>query len=174
MRLSIVIATIAGRETELERTVRVYEERTPVEIEWVIEHDHPNVGAGWNAGAARATGEILHLSNDDIEPETAGWLAAAESVLGCSGVPVGLIREDVAGTFGRDFCRIPTCLRAWWLPVPEILYFSDNAFTDRMVATRHPVIVAEGFDFYHRRSMVGRDETPERVARDRDTYLRHV
>ena len=174
--VSIVIPTIVGRGTELTRTVAAYSRLTPtdVDVEFIIEHGHDNCGAAWNAGAARATGDILHMGADDLEPESPAWLPVALFVLNRGAVPLGWVREDEAGTFGRDFPRVPICRREWWRDVPEVHYFSDNAFGELMATAGHPAIVTEGFDFYHRRSMVGRDESPERVGRDRDAYLHQL
>ena len=169
MGLSIVIPTIPGREVELARTMEVYGELTAAPIEWVIEYDHSTCGAGWNAGALRATGDFLHLGADDLEPVTAEWWPAALQTLNAGCVPVGWVSEGDF-CFGRDFARVPTCLRRWWVPVPDLHYYSDNAFTDNMAAAGHSVRVAEGYDFIHRKSMVGRDE--ERMGREGETYAR--
>jgi hypothetical protein len=169
MKLSVVLPTIPGRESQLARTIDAYERLTPVEIEWIIERGHPNCGAAWNAGALKATGEILHMSADDGEPETDAWFPAALTVIEQGGVPLGWVREDTS-TFGRDFCRVVICRREWWQPVIERQYFSDNHFDDLMRAAGHTPTIAPGFDFYHRRSLIGRDDGPERVERDRIAY----
>ena len=168
--LSIVMPTIPGRESELARTIEVYERLTPVDIEWIIERGQDNCGAAWNAGARKATGDILHMGADDIEPESEGWWFAAAPVLLAGRVPLGYVREGHACLFGRDFCRVVICRREWWRDVPELHYFSDNAWTDLMIADGHLPTVAEGFDFYHRKSMVGRDDGPERMERERKAY----
>ena len=171
MTLTIVMPTMSGRENELERTVAAYERLTPCPIEWVIERSGNTVAAAWNAGTAKATGTVLHCGNDDEEPETDLWLPAALAVLERDGIPVGWVREDVAGAFGRDFPRMPICMRAWWQPLdPRLHYWSDNQFGDLQAQAGRPVMVADGYDFYHRKSMVGRDESPERLARDRAVY----
>lgn len=174
MKLSIVMPTIAGREDELERTIAVYQRYTSVEIEWVIETGHDTCGAAWNAGVPKTTGEILHMGADDIEPESAGWFTAALECLERGFVPLGWVREDRGDgdyVFGRDFARVVICRREWWVDVPpELHYYSDNFFDDAMRAASHLPVPVVGFDFYHRRSMVGRDESPERVARDREAY----
>jgi hypothetical protein len=166
LRLSIVIPTVPGREDELARTIAVYERLTAEPIEWIIERGHDNCGAAWNAGAMKATGYLLHMGADDLEPETAAWLSWAVATVKANGVPVGWVREG-QGKFGRDFCRVPFCRREWWQPVPEVHYWSDNAFTELMCMAGHFPTVADGFNFYHRRSMVGRDESSERLRRDR-------
>jgi hypothetical protein len=170
MKLSIVMPTLPGREVELASSIDAYERLTPVEIEWIIERGHPNCGAAWNAGALKATGEILHMSADDGEPETNAWFPAAMHALDRGFIPLGWVREDEAGTFGRDFARVVICRREWWQPVVETTYWSDNHFDDLMRAAGHPPVPVVGFDFYHRRSMIGRDDSPERVERDREAY----
>jgi hypothetical protein len=161
--------TIEGREDELARTIEVYERLTPVPIEWIIERGHDNCGAAWNSGAQKATGEILHMGADDGEPESEAWFPAALSVIEQGNVPLGWVREDEIGTFGRDFARVVICRREWWEPVIEQTYYSDNHFDDLMRAAGHTPMIAEGFDFYHRRSMVGRDES--RLDAEREAYL---
>ena len=170
MILSVVVPTIPGRESELARSIAAYERLTPVGIEWIIERGHSTCAAGWNAGAVKASGEILHMSADDIEPETDEWFWAAIEALREGSVPVGWVREQNT-VFGRDFCRLVICRREWWRDVPELHYYSDNAFTDLMIATGHEPVIAPGFDFYHRKSMVGRDDSPERTEREREAYL---
>lgn len=160
MKLSIVMPTIPGRLSDLERTRRVYEELTPVPIQWVVETGHGTCGEAWNAGVRRCTGDVVHMGADDVEPESDRWLPAALETFELSGVPLGLVREPSgAGTFGRDFARVVICPRAWWRDVPPIHYYSDNAFDDLMRRDGHTPRIAEGFDFYHRKSMVGRDES---------------
>ena len=173
MLLSVIMPTIDGRPLELGRTMDAYERLTPVPIEWHVLHNYPNCGVAWNVGAAIATGDILHMGADDIEPVSDAWFPAALAAIERGMVPLGWVNEPSgAGTFGRDFPRVVICRREWWRDVPEIHYWSDNAFGDLMVASGHPAVVAEGFDFLHRRSMVGRDESPERLERDRSAYLR--
>ena len=169
MKLTIVCPSIRGREVELSRTIDAYERRTPVEIEWIIERGHSTCGAAWNAGAPKATGEILHMAADDIEPESDAWFPAALAAIEADNVPLGWVREDTH-TFGRDFARVVICRREWWRDVVELQYWSDNHFDDLMRADGHLPTVAEGFDFYHRRSLIGRDDSPERVERDRLAY----
>ena len=171
MKLSIVMPTLPGREVELERSMGAYTRLTPVEIEWIIERGHPNCGAAWNVGVPKATGEILHMGADDIEPETDAWFPAAMHALDRGFIPLGWVREDgPAGTFGRDFARVVICRRDWWQPVVETLYYSDNHFDDLMRGAGHPPVPVAGFDFYHRRSMIGRDDSPGRVDHDRELY----
>lgn len=172
MRVSIVIPTMPGREDELDRTIAAYKSRTSIEIEWLIEHDHPTCAAGWNAGAARATGEILHMGADDLEPTSDLWLPAAVAAIERGCIPLGWVTEDEIGRFGRDFARVPACQRDWWRDVPpELHYYSDNWFGDQMARDGHTATAVDGFVFYHRRSMVGRNEA-EWVSRDHAAYQR--
>ena len=170
MSLSIVMPTIQGREDELERTIAAYERLTPREIEWIVERDHPTVASAWNAGAAKATGAVLHLGNDDLEPESDEWFPAALAALAMGSVPVGWVREHGL-VFGRDFPRVPVCMRSWWEPLdPRLHYWADNQFGDVQAKQGHFTIVMDDFDFLHRKSMIGRDESAERLARDHAVY----
>jgi hypothetical protein len=110
------------------------------------------------------------MGADDIEPETDAWYPAALRTLAQGNVPLGWVREDQVGTFGRDMCRMVICRREWWQNVPELHYYSDNSFDDLMRAAGHIPTITEGFDFYHRKSMIGRVETPERMARERESW----
>lgn len=167
--ISIIVPTIAGRETELERCVAAYSALTPVEHEIIAIRDLPTCAHAWNDGAALANGDHLHMTADDLEPTSAEWAQAALDVVARGNVPVGWVIEEQS-TFGRDFARIPFCQRDWWRDVPLVHYYSDNAFTDLMAAEGHAVEVAPGYDFLHGRSPVGRDESPERLARDEAAY----
>src|ERR1035441_473431 len=134
MLLSVIMPTIDGRPLELGRTMDAYERLTPVPIEWHVLHNYPNCGVAWNVGAAIATGDILHMGADDIEPVSDAWFPAALAAIERGMVPLGWVNEPSgAGTFGRDFPRVVICRREWWRDVPEIHYWSDNAFGDLMV-----------------------------------------
>jgi hypothetical protein len=163
-----VLPTIDGRQHELVRTVSMYERLTATDIEWIVETNHPNCGLAWNAGAKRATGTYLHITADDLEPETDQWLGAAIETTKQNRVPMGYVREG-SQRFGRDFCRVIFCRREWWRDVFEAHYYTDNHFTDLMRRRGHWPIITEGFDFRHRKSMVGRNE--ERMRQDHLAYL---
>jgi len=173
--LSIVMPTIKGREDYLKRAMLVYEQRTDAEIEWLIVHDRPTCGQAWNEGAAQATGTFLHLSADDLEPWTFHWLSVAIHATQRGGVPLGTVREG-AELFGNDFCRVPFCRREWWQDIPaDLHYYTDNAFTDLMVRDGHEPVTAPGYDFLHRKAMVGRGagmSESDRMERDSAVYRR--
>lgn len=78
MKVSIVIPTIQGREDLFAQTKDGYAASKPatVEFEYITPKDFPTIGEAWNAGAAKATGEFLHLTADDVIPHE-GWIDAA-------------------------------------------------------------------------------------------------
>ena len=176
MILSIVIPTIAGREATLERTLTAYQDRCRpgCEFETIVIRDRPTCGDAWNAGAELAQGEYLHFGADDLEPADPTWWAGAIAVCLAGALPVGWVTEHDQ-RFGLDFARVPFLRRDWWPlagPMPEQLhYFTDTLITDRLARHGIRTCQAPGFDFFHHRSMVGRDETPERLDRDHDLYL---
>lgn len=167
--ISIVIPTISGRADELARTVDAYRRLTPVSHELIVLHDLPTCAHAWNEGARLAQGGYLHMGADDLEPASDAWAAAAITVCEQGGIPIGWVAEPEQ-VFGRDFARVPFCKTGWWQDVPLVHYYSDNAFTDLMARAGHPTRVVDGYDFLHRRSLVGRDDSPERVARDERDY----
>jgi Glycosyl transferase family 2 len=73
--VSIIVPTKKGREAILARTLAAYAATTPEDAQLVMPEEYATVGEAWNAGAARAQGEILVFSTDDCVPEP-GWLDA--------------------------------------------------------------------------------------------------
>jgi hypothetical protein len=69
-KISVVIPTVEGRERYLKRCIDGYENRhnTEHEIEIIVEKGHDHGGTAWQLGSERATGDYLHLTNDDIVP----------------------------------------------------------------------------------------------------------
>jgi hypothetical protein len=175
MKLSIEMPTVDGREDELQKSLAAYQNRTPLEIEWIIEENHPTCGAAWNAGAAKATGDVLHMAADDIEP-TDGWWEAAWSALSIDRIPLGWIYEHDS-KFGRDFPRIVICMTEWWQDIdPRMHYWTDNLFGDLMREAGHHYLIVPGFDFLHRRSLVKRGAgmtEAQRMRFDHDLYRDH-
>lgn len=69
-KVSVIIPTVEGRERYLKRCIEGYETRhnTEHEIEIIVEKGHDHGGKAWQLGSEKATGDYLHLTNDDIVP----------------------------------------------------------------------------------------------------------
>lgn len=87
MKVSVVIPTTKYRKDYLERCVAGYKRRTPDEVEIIVEEDAISCGAGWQAGAEKATGDYIHLTCDDIVPDY-GWLTPCVEAVRDNYVPV--------------------------------------------------------------------------------------
>lgn len=190
--ISIVVPTIRGREEHLERCLAAYEANTSEKFELIIEHDHPACGPGWNAGAERATGDIIHFTADDLEPHE-GWDVAALEALARGALPAprlvnqhGLL--DSCGLHGvemEDWAPVPMSVvpfmtRDQWQaigPVLPIHYFTDNWISWRAARAGWPTVVRRGFAFTHWWAEVGRGAGmtyQERMRSDQAAYLAAV
>lgn len=87
MKVSVVIPTVDGREEYLDRCIRGYEERTDAEVELLIVRNRWSGGEAWQIGSQEATGDYLHLTNDDIIPGE-GWLGDCVEAVRRGMVPV--------------------------------------------------------------------------------------
>lgn len=96
MKISIVIPTIDGREDHYARCLDAYQSRTSNAYEIIVERNWPSCGLAWQAGAARATGDFIHLTCDDIEPLN-GWDTAATEALRKHVIPCPLVRDGRTG-----------------------------------------------------------------------------
>ena len=169
--ISIVIPTIRGREEHFERCVAAYESRTVETYEIIVERDHPAVGPAWNAGAARATGGLLHLTADDLEPHD-GWDQAAINTVQQGFLPAprvvnqngqldscglhGVEMEDGAVVPMSVVPFLPTSLWAEIGPCLPIHYFTDNWISWRAARAGWSTRVRRGYGFTHHWAQVGR------------------
>lgn len=191
--ISVIIPTIAGRESLLEETCEAFRETTG-SVEFVVVRNQPTCGEGWNVGMEQASGEYVLLGGDDIKPH-AGWAETAIDAAGVGVYPSPLIFEPdgsilCAGTLGHGLyvdgkdgmpvynSPIPFFRREIWDligPVPPIHYFADDylAYKARFVAGLS-VEVRRGYWFTHMNGTVGRQENVQRGEFYRQTYARAV
>lgn len=187
--ISIIIPTITGREIHFERCITAYQQRTANDFEILVERDHPAVGPAWNAGAARATGEFLHLTADDLEPAE-GWDVAAIDAVDHGYLPAPRVtnqhgRLDSCGLHGVELengARVPMSVIPFLTralfdeigPVLPIHYFTDNWISWRAARAGWSTRVCRGFAFTHHWAEVGRGAGmtyEERMAHDQAVYL---
>lgn len=190
--ISVICPTIKGREDWAERCQTAYQEHTTETHEFILIHDRPTCGIGWNDGLDIAKGDYLHLTADDVEP-TEGWdlvgiewlhrkilpapriLHTDGSLQSCgntadeqpTGTPTELTRIPF---FGRELVPI-VC------PIIETHYYTDSWVSYRARRYGWSTLVVRDFLFYHHFAGVGRldDRLDDDYAtfvrlRDRDVY----
>lgn len=188
--ISVIIPTVPGRELVFERVLKAYERSSmPIGLEIIVERDHPTVGCAWQAGAAKATGDYIHMGNDDCEPWPFWWVPAVEA---CQAgyVPSPMVRNaegypqslptwgEVADDWTPVECMtIPFMSREQWEKIQPLLlshYYSDNFITDRAAAGGWPCVLRLGYAFTHywasARRGAGMSTQGERDAYDKELY----
>jgi len=172
--ISVVIPTITGRENSLARTIAAYNFTTNAKIEWLIYKDRPTCGIAWNEGIAEATGDYIHLSADDLEPQP-GWYEAAWSKINHGFLPAPRIlkpdgtlescgwddQERPDGT-PEEFSRIPFAPKEWFWemgPMLETHYMGDYYFGALGRRIGILTVIARDYLFIHHHEMTGRLNT---------------
>lgn len=193
MLISVVIPTVEGRQLYLDNAVRAYMAHTRTRIELIIEADHAAVGLAWQAGAEKATGDYIHLSNDDCEPHD-GWdwpaIQACEEgfvpgpqVYAPDGSPQappvwGEVSPDWSPLKDDQAVTIPFLSRKQWDVVQPLLtvhYYSDNWIADRARAAGYRAVLRTGYAFTHHWAAPHRGAgmtEPERMFYDKLLYER--
>jgi hypothetical protein len=170
--ISVVIPTIVGREEHYARCVAAYERTVPAaDLQLITMRDFPTCGEAWNAGAARATGDYIHFTADDLEPHDGWWQPAVEAVSQGSLPAPRIVNAagelDYCGIHGRELVDwkmvgmsvIPFMTRAQWAaigPVLPIHYWSDNYISWRGMRAGYPTVVRRGYQFTHHWAEAGR------------------
>lgn len=90
MKVSVVIPHVKGREEYLARCLDGYRDRTEAEVQTIVVSDRLSGGIAWQEGSEMATGDYLHLTNDDIVPGE-GWLGECVASVEAGQVPVVLV-----------------------------------------------------------------------------------
>jgi hypothetical protein len=177
--ISVVVPTIAGRETYLEACLEAYRGLTATRPEIIVVRDKATCGMAWVEGAAKARGDYIHFSADDLVPH-AGWDVAAIEVCDRGFLPAPRIlntdgslqscggeeaweREKPTGA-RAGFSRIPFLSRSQWERVEVLVrpvlgalhYFSDNAISHAARKAGFDVGVHRHYSFVHHLADVGR------------------
>jgi hypothetical protein len=190
MELTVIIPTVAGREQHLERCLRSYDRTLgSVSFETIVIHDKPTCSVAWNEGIEQARGNVIHLSADDLEAHD-GWYDAALATLARERLPEARIlnADGSLHSCGWDaterpdgeitpFTRIPTFPRSLIeivYPVFQGHYFSDEWVSHQARKVGWETVICRGYLFTHHWAQEGRNDTRERVARDRAAYERAI
>lgn len=188
MNVSIVIATVAGREKELEQNVAaLHDSEGENEFEIIVVRDHSTIGQAANTGAAAASGDYIALIADDMIPHP-GWFEAAKlaadlgyypapridnpdgSVLATGSMGGGWILTDCADWAPVCSSQLPFMNREVWAdigPSLEIGYYMDDYLSARARAAGLIVAYREGYRFTHIEGTAGHAELASRWMIDR-------
>lgn len=188
--ISVIVPTVAGREDHLERCVTAYASQAPgnYRLDLVVEHGHPTCGVAWQAGLAKAHGDYVHLSCDDIEPRP-GWHAPAIEAVKAGFLPAPQVCNPSGepqswpepGKLGEDWAPVPMtslpfCTAGQMDQIAPLMrshYFSDDWFSWRAMRAGWPCRLRSGYAFTHHWATVKRGAgmtQDERMAHDRGLY----
>lgn len=192
MNVAIIVPTVKGRETDLERCVEAYHDTAP-SAKVYIEHDRPSCGDAWIRGAERAAQDgfdYLHLTADDLEPHP-GWLEPAVEAVDAGFIPAPLVYHpdgglESAGLQGFGCYRgayadwspiegttVPFLTREMWEKVgmeATLHYCTDLLVSYRGRKHGWETVVRTGMVFTHYTAQPGRNEG--RAGWDTREYLR--
>lgn len=188
MSVSIVIATVGGREKELEANVAaLHASAGEDEFEIIVVRDHSSIGEAANIGVAAASGDYLALIADDMVPHP-GWVEAAKlaadlgyypapridnpdgSVLATGSMGGGWIMTDCADWSPVCSSQLPFMKREAWAdigPSLEISYYMDDYLSARARAAGLIVAYRNGYRFTHIEGTAGHAEIVSRSMTDR-------
>lgn len=179
--ISVVIPTIAGREHWLERCLTAYENNTFHDWEPIVIRDKPACGIAWNEGIAKARGDYIHLSADDLEPLACWDKPAVESadrgelpaarILNTDGSLQSCGTDDQEHDEGEEafVARIPFATREQFDligPMMENHYMGDYWFSHRGRQVGLRSVVRRRYTFYHHYAQEGRIDTLSADVRD--------
>jgi len=169
----VIIPTVDGREEHLHRCTEAYYGN-----DILVLRGFSTCGEAWNVGADHATKcghKYVHMTADDLVPHK-GWVDAAVETLeqNCGYLPGALIyRPDgTLESFGNQMAEdwsvvegasVPFCKTENWVPIPNIHYWSDNAFD---YAQKHVhdyrFLLRHNYAFTHYTASAGRKTMDDR------------
>jgi hypothetical protein len=194
VRIGIVIPSIPGRESSLDRCLDSYGKTTGADCYFQVYHDSPCSGTGWRLGAELlekkyGAMDFLHLTNDDCEAEHSRWWedAALACEDGCIPAPVVLNSDGSLQSAGGDlnasehllktigeqgeevgFTTIPFLSWEQWKAIGmlDIHYSSDVWVSYRGRQLDYPTVIARGYRIIHHLHQVGRGAGMPQNQRD--------
>jgi hypothetical protein len=190
---AIIVPTIEGRETDLQRCLAAYSQTAP-EATVYVERGHSSCGEAWLAGTRRAERDgfdYLHLTADDLEPHP-GWLEAAIESVDRGEIPAPLVYHpdgslESAGLAGFgcylgdhhegaliEGTTVPFLTREMWDVIGMIRVHYCTDLWVSAIGRRHgwETVIRTGMRFTHYTAMPGRNYG--RVPDDTREYLRLI
>ena len=187
--ISVIIPTVSGREDHLARCVNAYTTLGDgnYELDLIIEHDHATCGLAWQTGWEKATGDYIHLTDDDIEPRL-GWHTPAIEAVKLGYLPAPLVFDPtgvprswpIVGQVGEDWTSVhmtslPFASRAQMekiVPLFTAHYYTDDFFSIRGIRAGWTCALRTGYTFTHWYAQVKRGAGMSESARmDHDKRL---
>lgn len=163
--ISVIVPTVDGREVHLDDCLYAYEQTTP-DLDLIVIANKPACGQAWIEGAAKAKGDFLHFTADDLVPH-AGWWEAAVSCVERGYMPAAWVLDPV----NRLGCQVqvedtmyenvlvPFLTRAqyeeggWLLPIH---YGTDDWITYKAIRAGIHVELCPEYRFTHNVAEAGR------------------
>lgn len=182
--LTVVIPTIPGREESLRTATQAILDSGPDAVQVVVVRDSPSCGWGWREGAARAEGDYIALSCDDVD-WLPGWWEAAVETCDLGRLPAPLVVNPDGSTWatepdGAEVSRsvAPFLSRAQLAKVGPLIpthYFCDDWVSWRARLHGIPTVMTYGYSCVSRDEQHGKtaESVAEAMARDRTLYERY-
>lgn len=141
MSVLIVIPTVSGRNNIFNKCVDAYKE-TCYEADFWYTFNRKTCAEAWNEGAnvAKTWGyDYIHMTADDLIPHNGWYECALDTIQAGLYLPGALIyRPDGSvESFGNQIQEewtkleggsVPFCKTEDWVNIPNIHYWSDNAY----------------------------------------------
>lgn len=183
MRLSVVIPTMTGREESLARCLAAYKATSPELTEYVIVKDAAAWPTACNRGYHLASGDIVQLSADDLEPLPGWWEETLDWLDNHDELPAPVVLNHSAdGPWDNaidgpdkavpEFTRIPIMRRDQWERIgdwPEVNYVADVWVSKRGRTLGIETRMIHSYRFVHHWEQTGRKDGPDEMARARAT-----
>lgn len=165
-KISVIIPTVEGREDHLLRCTTAYGAHAlgSYDLELIVVHDRPSVGAGWQDGLEKVTGDFIHLTADDIEP-CHGWHAPAIEAVEKGFLPAPQVYDPngfpqshpLPGRVAPDWTEVhmtslPFCSTGQMghiAPLFTAHYFTDDFFSWRGMNAGYGRRLRTGYAFVH-------------------------
>lgn len=116
--ISIIIPTITGRESWVDKCLSEYKLTAP-DAEYIVIKDEPSCGHAWQKGYAQSTRPFIHFTADDITPAESNWMKGALDMLRSGIVPgANVVDGRVTDSIVKLLCDSPLGELGRW---PNIL-----------------------------------------------------
>lgn len=177
--ISVVVPTISGREDSLARCLAAYRETLhDLPHELIVIKNARTWPTACNEGYAKAKGDILHFTADDLEPLEDWWVDALQALKTKDELPAARVfnfttedhdnPEDGEDGDLTDFTRVPILTRDQYErigPWPEIVYYADLWLSWKARSIGIETRMIYSYQFLHHWSGIGRVDSRANLDR---------